>query len=678
MKLPYLRLLVLSVLILICNYSIGQNSPVDSLSQVLNQDISTTQRVDVLNQLARLLMTDNDSQSLVYITEAIKLSQQEDYDDGLGYAYHNLGEVLIKKGQYDSALGINLTNQKLREDIGHKASLADTYYNIGLINEYQGNLSQALEYYLKTLEIRELLNDKVGISDCYNNIAIVHNFQNNYNKAIEYFGKSLELRKELGDNNAVASSYNNLGIVYRALGQFEKAREYYTNSLKIKEAFEESYGISNTLNNIGITYFYEENYTKALEYYLQSLEIRKEDNNKGYLASSYLNIGEVYVKLSRFAEAERYLTTAKKYALETGGRDDLRLTYQILSELYKKKNNHKKALEFFELYAELNDSLYNEQQNEAITEMQTKYEVEKKEQEIALLQKENEIQAIETENHIFVRNLFILGFVVISFLIVAIFRSYRKDVVKGELLKKHRSEIEQQNEILRELNYEKDQLMKIVAHDMRSPLNQIDGLVQLVNFDASNLNDQQKESLGKITNTTSHSRELLNKILNSKSLDHNQLSLKMESTDIGDLLQSVTDHYRISAKEKNISINLVKPESNVEINLDKDYTEQILENLISNAVKFSPFDKSIKINLSENENKVRIEVEDEGPGVSSADMKKLFGKYQKLSAEPTGGETSTGLGLSIVQKYVKAMDGKVWCESSNGNGAKFIVEFNKA
>jgi signal transduction histidine kinase len=213
---------------------------------------------------------------------------------------------------------------------------------------------------------------------------------------------------------------------------------------------------------------------------------------------------------------------------------------------------------------------------------------------------------------------------------------------------------------------------------MRSPLNQIDGLVTLINFEANRLSEQQKVSLSKITNTTAHSKELLSKILSSKTLDPSQLSLDLKVIGVNPIIQSLASDYTIIAREKNIDIELEMPAETLNVNIDKNYFEQVIENLISNAIKFSPTDKKVSVRLLKINSSIRVEIEDEGPGVNKNDMNKLFGKYQRLSAQPTGGETSTGLGLSIVKKYVQAMNGKVWCESEEGQGAKFIVEFNKA
>ena len=111
------------------------------------------------------------------------------------------------------------------------------------------------------------------------------------------------------------------------------------------------------------------------------------------------------------------------------------------------------------------------------------------------------------------------------------------------------------------------------------------------------------------------------------------------------------------------------------MNSDRNVTVQVLENLLSNAIKYSPPSKNISARLRLVDGAARCEVQDEGPGLSAADQQRLFGKFARLSAKPTGGEHATGLGLSIVKKMVEAMNGRVWCESEPGQGATFVVQF---
>ena len=136
--------------------------------------------------------------------------------------------------------------------------------------------------------------------------------------------------------------------------------------------------------------------------------------------------------------------------------------------------------------------------------------------------------------------------------------------------------------------------------------------------------------------------------------------------------------FSIKAETKKIKLYFLCESDEAFIKVDRNYLIQVMENLISNALKFSSSHRNIYIRFLENDKFVRISVKDEGPGIPENECDDLFKKYHKLSPRPTAGEQSIGLGLSIVKKYVEVMKGKVWCESKVGQGSEFIVEFHKA
>jgi signal transduction histidine kinase len=232
------------------------------------------------------------------------------------------------------------------------------------------------------------------------------------------------------------------------------------------------------------------------------------------------------------------------------------------------------------------------------------------------------------------------------------------------------------NEELIDLNLEKNNLIGIVAHDLRSPLSQIKGLLTIIQLNCK-LDEEPARYLGMIDTSIARLNDMILKILDVDAIESKQLNLNMETVSLSDLCNIVADRYGNEASRKNISISkLITPA--VCAMVDKNYTEQVLENLLSNAIKFSPHKRNVCVTLRTQGNKAVCEIKDEGPGISEKDKKKLFGKYQKLSSKPTGNEISTGLGLSIVKKFVNAMDGEIWCESEEGKGACFIVAFARA
>ena len=151
--------------------------------------------------------------------------------------------------------------------------------------------------------------------------------------------------------------------------------------------------------------------------------------------------------------------------------------------------------------------------------------------------------------------------------------------------------------------------------------------------------------------------------------------MNFEILEFQPIIDKIAKQFETKARDKHLEIAVSHQEKEpILINVDIHYFTQIIENLISNAIKFSPQGMSIKINSSNDGKYSRICVIDEGPGISFEDQHKLFGKYQRLTARPTAGESSTGLGLSIVKRFTEALNGKVWCESELGQGATFIVE----
>lgn len=245
-----------------------------------------------------------------------------------------------------------------------------------------------------------------------------------------------------------------------------------------------------------------------------------------------------------------------------------------------------------------------------------------------------------------------------------------------EEVQQQKEEILLKNEELVHLNHEKNNLIGIVAHDLKSPLNQINGLISILKMTLKDSKEDVSEYLNLIQNSVTRLSDMIGKILDLEAVESKKIKLDVKKLNLSKQLAEITKRYKIESKQKNINIHQ-EIEKDVYANLDQDYVDQVFENLISNAIKFSPSQKNIFINLSISNGSAVCEIKDEGPGLTEEDKKKIFSKYQKLSAKPTANESSSGLGLSIVKKYVEAMDGKIWCESKAGKGASFFVSFSR-
>jgi signal transduction histidine kinase len=245
-------------------------------------------------------------------------------------------------------------------------------------------------------------------------------------------------------------------------------------------------------------------------------------------------------------------------------------------------------------------------------------------------------------------------------------------------LSKARQEARRYENRLRELKAEKNEFLSIVAHDLRSPLSNIVTSADVVASDAEMPREQVTEFLQIICSSARHMIHLVENLMDLNAIEQGRMKIVLGPCELGDLVRGVAANYDAKAKAKRQELKLSEEHGPLTALADQHSAIQIFDNLLSNAIKYSPAGKRIDIRLRRRDGMIRCEVQDEGPGLDKDDLQKMFGKFARLSAQPTGGESSTGLGLSIVKKMVEAAGGNVWCESEPGKGSTFVVELRSA
>lgn len=318
-------------------------------------------------------------------------------------------------------------------------------------------------------------------------------------------------------------------------------------------------------------------------------------------------------------------------------------------------------------------------------ELGTSILTKEKEMQLALIRNAN----LQLEQETAMKRILIVGIGVVSIFLFAIGFLFYKNQKTTTLLVGQKDQIEDQQEDIRQkneqlmnrnaqlvaLNEEKNNLVRILAHDIRSPLSQIIMVTDIVNQKMSgNLSDVEAKLLNQVTASAERINKMVTKILDVDGLEGNRIKVLQERVDVRVIMRDVVQRYRPIAAKKNIDLAVEFCETHNMIRTDHLLLLLVLENLVSNAVKFSDTNSTVELRVECAYDSVLFKVCDEGPGFSVEDKKKLFNKFQKLSAKPTGGEVSTGLGLSIVKKYVQDLGGKVWVESEEGKGSTFFVK----
>lgn len=243
---------------------------------------------------------------------------------------------------------------------------------------------------------------------------------------------------------------------------------------------------------------------------------------------------------------------------------------------------------------------------------------------------------------------------------------------QGLEIQRQLKELEEQTKVLNALNAEKQQIISVVSHDLKGPFNRIFALIQLMTISAENLQEDQKEYLGKMHQIVADGLTMIRNLLDNRRLDEKEIDFVPERINVSLLISLLIKNYKTLAEKKKIQLFLEVPQQ-LFIVTDKLYFNRIIENLLSNALKFSPHESSIHVTLKADNGQIEIRIRDEGPGISAEDQKGLFQKYNRLTARPTGAESSTGLGLYIVKTIVDKLGGEVFCESETGKGATFVV-----
>lgn len=304
-------------------------------------------------------------------------------------------------------------------------------------------------------------------------------------------------------------------------------------------------------------------------------------------------------------------------------------------------------------------------------------------EEVIISNREKEIQYQELLNtlererlqHQYNDNLVII-LVIVGFIGTVLLISYRIKLKSNKLLLKQQDIIEERNEELNKLNEEKNDLIRVLAHDLRSPLSNIQGCALMLGEDKK-LDDNARKLADIINDGSNRIKSMISKILDVDAIDSGDRNVQLEIVSPALVVQEIIHQNLDKARNKQIQVTL-KGEEQLKVKADRFYLAQVLENLLINALKFSNKGSKMIFDIYNNEEYVRIVVKDYGPGFTDEDKKKVFKKFAQMSAKPTGGEESVGLGLSIVKKYTELMGGEVSFSTQEGEGTEFYVDLMKA
>ncbi len=541
----------------------------------------------------------------------------------------SLGETDRADQSYQAAL-------ELREAIGDPLGLATVYYNYAEFCMRRDDDARALEYFSKCYNIERDYRNMSGLAQSASHLAQLHARRGNRDEALRYFEESTAAAIESAVQMVIAIVKSNAASIFESLGD----KTAQISSLLDAKTYLERYPFesirSKVLGNLGQMYVSQQEYEKAEPLLNEALSISEMEGDRYACGHWLLVLGRMYNDQGKYKEAISVLTKARDYLAAVQAHVDTLRAFSELARAQAGVGATREAYELMSAWASAYTQQHADSMETRMRRLQAAREKDRKE-------KEDEIQRL--------RNVEL--------------------VAANEKLTR-------MNKELSELATEKDEFMAIAAHDLRNPLADMRTMLQsiIAHYDVlgrDDVLDVCKELLSAVTRMIA----TVHAFLEVSRTDRRSNGLSLDKLDIVHMAHRAVERYEARAYSKKINI-LVKSTGEAWAYADHSIVDAVLDNLISNAIKYSPRDSTITITVFTENKEVAVHVQDAGPGVPAAERAKLFTKYARLSARPTGGEDSIGLGLYLVKRMAQRMNATIEYVDHDGPGAIFALKMPSA
>jgi len=607
--------------------------------------------------------------------EVVHAARMESDYENLDYGLLYLAMTCEKMELFPEALQYY---QQYLDDVNlnsNPKNRAKCFRNTGRIYQALGDYNRAYEYELAGLQLYEAQKDSSGIAHSLYNIGTNFFNQERYEQALEYYEKSKTICEALDDQQNIYSCLDAIGSVYLELGDREKSYAYSLRSLDLAKRINYRTGIAYALGNIATDQSYQGNFVEAETSLLESIRLKKELENTWGVMGGMLALVEVYLKSEAYQKALPLLEDVNQMAQRIDSKPRLLQSYESYSEVYRRMGRHQKANEYLRAYVAIKDSMLNEQTVQQLGQTKTRYEVEMREREIALLKTENELLA-KNETIQDLRLYLFLG--VAAFLFIAsilLLKNYKQQqktsrvlAEKNTLMVEKNEEIERKNMQLENSNKELEQFAYIASHDLKEPLRTISSYTTLLDRRYSEKLDKSgKEFMFFITDAASRMQVLLDDLLTysrAGTQPHTLEEISMEDVVLitqSNLQQQILDQ-KATIKIKSENLPLVMA--------NRSQMAQLMQNLIGNAIKFKGTeDPIVEIDCIQENGMAIFSVKDNGIGIEDQYLGKVFEMFRRLHTRDQ--YEGTGIGLATCKRIIDRHKGKLWVKSEYGKGSTF-------
>jgi signal transduction histidine kinase/tetratricopeptide (TPR) repeat protein len=657
-------------------YSLLAQPSLDSLNTQLQGELGDSARIVTLINASQEYQYIDLQKSFDYAEEAIKLAEDKDLPWGKAWAYKNIGNFYSIRGDFATAIKYFDLALNLNYQLNDSTRIATCYINLGSNYSSLGKYDEAYFYHTQSYRMASATGNQLQRAISLHNIASVFKELGQYDRSFEYFKLSMKLSNEIKDLEGGAYNYSEIGSLYMHRGHYDSALAALGLSLKLTREIRLRINDlePSVLMSIAKTHLLQNNYSTALNYYDSAFTLYSKTGNKFGIADVGLGRGMVYLKEKRYEDAQKLIGGSATMAHQLNAWKLEIECYQNLSALYEHKGDYQKSLTYYKQYKLLEDSLFSQGMQSKLLKDQISFETESKEAQIKALTKMEELGKSEIKRKELIQNILVVAMALTAILLFTVYRSGQRKIRINKLLLEHQGEMKKRSVELEQLNKVKDKFFSVISHDLRSPINALSGILNLM--DKGQVTPQEFSQLSKELRVQfNHTKTLINNLLDWALLQMDKLKVQQEKIDLQALVDTnATLVSSLQVKEVKITNN-IRP-STFALG-DTNMVNLVMRNLMVNAIKFSESGALVEVSAKEDGENYIIAVKDNGVGISPEVQKVLFEKTSGYSTRGTANEKGTGLGLILCKEFVERNGGKIWLESEVGKGSTFYFTVKK-
>jgi signal transduction histidine kinase len=542
--------------------------------------------------------------------------------------------------------------------------------------------NQSLQWLMTVLSLAKAHNDGTSQAHALTLLGFNYRFLRQYEKAIEFLDEGIRIAEKIKDTTYLAAAMNEKANVYYFLHDKEKSRELHLLALEYAKQSKNSYAANYITHDLAVMYLDQQEFEKAVKYFLMDYKYCVDIKDQRQIAIVAINIAEMYLKLKKADSALQFINIADSITLRQRLMYERSLLYGTISEYYTYLNDYKNAYRYLLRYQDLSDTIFNMEKERQIAEMTAKYESDKKEQQLV-----NEQMKFRTTVTI---TLVSTGFIILI-IILLLLNNHKRKLINKELEKRNetisnqKANLEMAFDILRirehelkEANVAKNTFFSIIAHDLKNPFGSLLGFIELLkDHDPSISKEDQADIIRNISESADTLYKLLENLLEWARTQTNRIEIKSETIELCGLIRKNLELINPIAEKKEIELVFTQCKL-INVLADQGMTDFVIRNLLSNALKYVYHGGKITVSVESLLDKVKVSIQDNGTGITKENLEKLFRIDSLVKTPGTEQERGTGLGLVICKEFIERNLGKIWVESTEGQGSKFFFTLPKS